>query len=170
MSTGGRSPRRSSSRAGYSFVAALEPGATSWTSILDVVRLGPEDDATAVTAAQLRGSVQRLIAAGQWTPGDPDITIVMDAGYNVTRLAWVLRDLPAELVGRIRGDRVMRLPKPSLKEYTLAYPQGGRPPKHGPEFRFSKPETWPEAAITTATDTTHYGKAKPRPGTGSTHD
>jgi hypothetical protein len=26
--------------------------------------------------------------------------IVSDAGYDVTRLAWVLRDLPAELVGR----------------------------------------------------------------------
>ncbi len=96
----------------YSFVAVLEPGATSWTGILDVVRLGPEDDATAVTAAQLRAAVERPIAAGQWAPGDRDITIVMDAGYDVTRLAWVLRDLPAELVGRIRGDRVMRLPKP----------------------------------------------------------
>ncbi|GAA2572622.1 hypothetical protein GCM10010398_73460 [Streptomyces fimbriatus] len=25
----------------YSFVAVLEPGATSWTAILDAVRLGP---------------------------------------------------------------------------------------------------------------------------------
>lgn len=40
----------------YSFVAVLEPGATSWTAILDAVRLGPADDATAVTAAQLRAS------------------------------------------------------------------------------------------------------------------
>ncbi|GAX56447.1 hypothetical protein SO3561_08015 [Streptomyces olivochromogenes] len=56
----------------YSFVAVLEPGATSWTGILDVVRLGPKDDATAVTAAQLRTVVERLVAAGQWTPGDPD--------------------------------------------------------------------------------------------------
>lgn len=40
------------------------------------------------------------------------------------------------------------------------YPQGGRPPKHGDEFRFAKPETWPEAAITTVTDTAHYGKAE----------
>ena len=30
----------------YSFVAALEPGRTSWTAVLDVVRLGPTDDAT----------------------------------------------------------------------------------------------------------------------------
>lgn len=44
----------------------------------------------------------------------------MDAGYDVTRLAWVLRDLPVELVGRVRSDRVMRLPKPSAKEYALA--------------------------------------------------
>lgn len=43
----------------YSFVAVLEPGATSWTSVLDVVRLGPEDDATAVTAAQLRTVAER---------------------------------------------------------------------------------------------------------------
>jgi hypothetical protein len=32
----------------YSFVAALEPGRTSWTAILDAQRLGPEDEDTAV--------------------------------------------------------------------------------------------------------------------------
>ncbi|EDY56157.2 NF041680 family putative transposase [Streptomyces sviceus] len=144
----------------YSFVAVLEPGATSWTGILDVVRLGPEDDATAVTAVQLRAVVERLIAAGQWTPGDPDITIVMDAGYDVTRLAWVLRALPVELVGRIRSDRVMRCPAPSREEFHRAHPRAGHPPKHGPEFRFAKPETWPEAAITTATGTVNYGKTE----------
>nr|WP_241838509.1 transposase [Streptomyces sp. TSRI0281] len=37
--------------------------------------------------------------------------IVSDAGYDVTRLAWVLRDLPVEPVGRVRSHRVMRLPK-----------------------------------------------------------
>ncbi|MEV4889206.1 transposase [Nonomuraea sp. NPDC055795] len=70
----------------YSFVAALEPGRSSWTALLDVVRLGPADDATAVTAAQLRAVVERLIAAGQWSSGDPDILIVTDAGYDITRL------------------------------------------------------------------------------------
>ena len=50
----------------YSFVAALEPGRTSWTAMLDAVRLGPADDATAVTAQQLRAVLGRLIAAGQW--------------------------------------------------------------------------------------------------------
>ena len=36
----------------YSVVAALEPGRTSWTAVLDAVRLGPGDDDIAVTAAQ----------------------------------------------------------------------------------------------------------------------
>ncbi|MGW2842033.1 transposase, partial [Streptomyces sp. NPDC001493] len=81
--------------------------------------------------------------------------IVSDAGYDVTRLAWVLRDLPVELVGRLRSDRVMRPPKPPR-----THGVSGRPPKHGPEFRFTKPETWPEPVITTVTDTTNYGKAR----------
>ena len=50
----------------YSFVAALEPGRTSWTLPLDAVRLGPADDATEVTAAQVREVVARIIAAGHW--------------------------------------------------------------------------------------------------------
>ena len=45
-----------------------------WTAVLDAVRLGPDDDATEVTAAQLRDVVTRLIAAGHWRqrgPGHP---------------------------------------------------------------------------------------------------
>lgn len=56
----------------YSFVAALETGRTSWTALLDAVRLGPVDDATAVTAEQLRAVINRLITAGHWRPGAPD--------------------------------------------------------------------------------------------------
>jgi hypothetical protein len=129
-------------------------GAGDGRHVLDAVRLGPADDATAVTASQLRDVVDRLITTGQWQPCEPDILIVTDAGYDVTRLAWVLRGLPAELVGRVRGDRVMRLPKPPRLPGT-----NGRPPKHGPEFRFAEPETWPEPAVTTRTATANYGKA-----------
>src|SRR5262249_5484077 len=38
----------------YSSAAALDPGRTSWPLPRDAARLGPADDATAVTAAQLR--------------------------------------------------------------------------------------------------------------------
>jgi hypothetical protein len=96
----------------YSLVAALEPGRTSWTLPLDAVRLGPADDATAVTAAQVRGVVARLIAAGHWRAGDPDILVVFDSGYDLTRLAWLLADLPVEVTGRLRSDRVMHFPAP----------------------------------------------------------
>nr|WP_279591916.1 hypothetical protein [Streptomyces sp. 846.5] len=34
----------------YSFVAALTQDRTSWAQVLDAVRLGPADDAAAVTA------------------------------------------------------------------------------------------------------------------------
>ncbi|MGF7234091.1 MAG: NF041680 family putative transposase [Frankia sp.] len=137
----------------YSFVAALEPGRSSWTAPLDAVRLGPADDATTVTARQLRELVVRLIAAGQWKPGDPDILIVCDAGYDVTRLAWLLADLPVEWCGRLRSDRVFRLPVPPRPAKA-----DGRPPRHGPEFRLTDPASWPEPAVTTSTDTARYGQ------------
>jgi hypothetical protein len=94
----------------YSFVAALGPGRSSWALLLDAVRLGPDDDDCAVTAAQLREVVTGLAAAGHWKDGDPDIIIVMDAGYNGTRLAWLLADLPVILVARVRSDRVFYCP------------------------------------------------------------
>jgi hypothetical protein len=139
----------------YSLVAALESGRTSWTAVLDAVRLGPADDTTAVTADQLRQVVARLTAAGHWRPGDPNILIVTDAGYDVTRLAYVLSDLPVQLLGRIRADRVLRLPKPPRAPGAT-----GRPPKHGPEFALNTPATWPAPQHTTTTSTSRYGIAR----------
>jgi len=138
----------------YSFVAALESGRTSWTAVVDAVRLGQADDATMVTANQLRAVIDRLVTAGQWKPGDPQILIVADSGYDITRLAHVLADLPVELVGRLRSDRVLRLPKPPRLPGT-----NGRPPKHGPEIALDKPGTWPTPQHTTRTGTTRYGTA-----------
>jgi hypothetical protein len=36
----------------YSVVAALKPGRTPWTAVLDAVRLGPDDEQIAVTAGR----------------------------------------------------------------------------------------------------------------------
>src|SRR6266566_4870669 len=119
----------------YSVVAALEPGRTSWTAVLDAVRLGPGDDETAVTAAQVRDVVARLIEAGHWRQGDPAILVVFDAGYDVTRLSFLLADLPVDLLGRLRSDRVMWLPAPPRRPGT-----NGRPRKHGRELALSHPE------------------------------
>jgi hypothetical protein len=138
----------------YSVVAALEPGRTSWTLPLDAVRLGPADDATEVTAAQVREVVERIIAAGHWREGDPDIVVVFDAGYDLTRLAWLLRDLPAEVLGRLRSDRVMYFPAPPRRPGT-----NGRPLRHGAAFKLAGPGTWPAPAAATSTATTRYGTA-----------
>jgi DDE superfamily endonuclease len=138
----------------YSVIAALEPGRTSWTSVLDAVRLGPDDDETAVTAAQVRNLITRLIEAGHWHDGDPPILVIFDAGYDVTRLAWLLADLPAELLGRLRSDRVMQLPAPPRPPGTV-----GRPRKHGSELALADPATWPAPQVTTSTVTTRYGTA-----------
>src|SRR5512142_2631034 len=90
----------------YSVIAALEPGRTSWTAVLDAVRLGPEDDETEVTAAQVREVVTRLIGAGHWREGDLPVLVVFDAGYDPMRLAHQLTGLPVEVLGRLRSDRV----------------------------------------------------------------
>ena len=138
----------------YSVIAALEPGRTSWTAVLDAVRLGPDDDETAVTAAQVRDVVTRLIAAGQHREGGPDILVVFDAGYDVTRLAFVLADLPVELLGRLRSDRVLYFPAPQRGPGA-----NGRPSRHGPELKLAGPATWPDPPVTTVNETTRYGTA-----------
>lgn len=50
----------------YSFVAALETGRTSWTALLDAIRLEPGVDLAAVIASRVRDVVERLVEAGQW--------------------------------------------------------------------------------------------------------
>jgi hypothetical protein len=137
----------------YSVVAALERGRTSWTAVLDAVRLGPADDQTEVTAGQVRDVVERLIAAGHWRAGDPGILVVFDAGYDTARLAWLLADLPVELLGRLRSDRVLYFPAPPRQ------PGRGRPARHGAELKLSDEKTWPAPAVTTVTETTRYGTA-----------
>src|ERR1035438_1919595 len=138
----------------YSVVAALEPGRTSWTAVLDAVRLGPGDDAAEVTAAQVREVITRLIAAGHWREGDLPILVIFDAGYDPMRLAHQLAGLPVEILGRLRSDRVLHFPVPARRPGT-----NGRPPRHGRELALAAPATWPDPAVTTTTQTTRYGTA-----------
>lgn len=138
----------------YSFVAALETGPTSWTALLDALRLTPSDDATEVTATQLRETVSALIEAGQWGVGDPEILVVADAGYDIARLAYLLSDLPVLMVARVRSDRVYRHsapPDPSGKP--------GRPTRHGSRFRLADPATWTTPETHTSASTRRYGRA-----------
>jgi hypothetical protein len=83
----------------------LGGGAGAGTDVVDAAAgrgpaLGPADDATAVTAAQLRSVIARLMAAGRWKPGDPDIIIVLDSSAAVRR-----RKIPTYCVWKERLDR-----------------------------------------------------------------
>jgi hypothetical protein len=99
----------------------------------------------------------RLRGRARGNSGDPDILVVFDAGYDVTRLAWLLADLPAELLGRLRSDRVLYFPAPPRPPGAL-----GRPSRHGPELKLAEPGTWPGPPVTTVTQTTRYGTAAAR--------
>ena len=138
----------------YSVIAALEPGRTSWTAVLDAVRLGPDDDEAEVTAAQVRDVIVRLAAAGHWREGDPPILVIFDAGYDPMRLAYRLADLPVEVLGRLRSDRVLHFPVPPRQPGTQ-----GRPRRHGGEFALADAATWPAPPVVTTTVTTRYGAA-----------
>jgi DDE superfamily endonuclease len=136
----------------YSFVCALGPGASSWALLLDAARIGPYDDETELAAAQLREVVERLAAAGHWKDGDPDIIIALDAGYNATRLAWLLAGLPVMLVVRVRSDRVFYRPAPLRREG-----RSGRPPRHGTPVACADPATWDGAQVRLDAGSARYG-------------
>lgn len=132
-------------------------GAPAWVrSASGCSGTGPCSDAAATTAAQLRCVVDRLVQAGHWRHGEADIQVVMDSGYDVTRLAFVLADLPVQLVGRLRSDRVMFGPAPPCRPC----PSSGRPRKHGEVFSLAEPGTWhtPDQAAACRTD--RYGTAR----------
>jgi hypothetical protein len=141
----------------YSFVAALEPGRTSWTAMLDVTRVGPCDDHTDLAATQLRTVVDTLITAGHWREGDPEIWIIGDSGYDGPRLTFLLADLPVQVLVRLRSDRVLAFPAPPRQPGTR-----GRSTRHGARFAFADPQSWPTPTHTTTTDTTRYGAAHAR--------
>ena len=136
----------------YSFVAALGPGASSWTLPLDAVRIGPDDDETELAAAQLREVTARLIAAGHWTGGDPPILVALDAGYHASRLAWLLAGLPVTLVVRVRADRVFYRHVPPRAPGTP-----GRQGRHGAPVSCADPATWHGAEVTAAAESARCG-------------
>lgn len=101
--------------------------------------------------------VGRLIAAGQWQPGDPDIWIVADAGYDGPRLAFLLADLPVSVLVRMRSRPGSARRAPRWQPLVL-----GRPPRHGGEFALSDPASRGAPDTATATDTRLYGAAMAR--------
>jgi len=79
------------------------------------------------------------------------------AGYDVCRLTYLLADLPVQLLGRLRSDRVLCSPAPTREDGIV-----GRPLRHGAAFALADPDAQPTAEMTTTTETTRYGTATAR--------
>ena len=141
----------------YSVAAALGTGRSSWTAPLDIRRLGPGDDPTDATAVQIRDLHARLRVAGQLPAGDPPLLVVLDSGYDLMRLTWLLRDLPVCLLGRLRSDRVMFSPGGPRRGT-----RPGRQPRHGHRFAFADPATHPEPHNETSGTHPRYGSTRAR--------
>jgi DDE superfamily endonuclease len=93
-------------------------------------------------------------APGAGAGGDPAILVIVDAGCDVPRLSFLLAGLPAEVLGRLRCDRVMQLPAPPCQPHAA-----GRPRKHGGELALAGPASWPGPQVATSTVTSRYGTA-----------
>jgi hypothetical protein len=88
--------------AGWSFqwICQLGWDPDSWTAPVDVTRLAPTDNTTHATIDQLRRLVELL-------PDDDEVPMfVFDAGYDPIALTHELRDTRAQILTRIREDRV----------------------------------------------------------------
>lgn len=91
----------------YSFAAGLEGAASSWTALLDAVRIGPDDDATLVTVRQVTRVVEELADTGLLADR-PAPVIVFDSGYDLSRISYLAgqEGLAVQVLGRVRSDRV----------------------------------------------------------------
>ncbi len=145
----------------YSVVAALEPGRTSWTAVLDAIRLGPDDDGAEVTAGQVRDVITRVIEAGHWREGDPPVLVIFDAGYDPMRLACQLADLPVEILGRLRSDRVLHFPCRPASPAPMAGLPGTAGSSPSPIRPPGRTRPWPPPRKPPAT-----APRPPMPGTG----
>ena len=81
--------------------------------------------------------------SGRWHSGDRHTWIVLDSGYDRARLAFLLADLPVQLIARLRSDRARLWPFP---ERCPGSPN--RRPRHGPPLTLAQPATWAAPAST----------------------
>lgn len=133
----------------YQWITQLDWAKDSWTAPMDAARIPPAADAVAVTVTQVRDLIDRL--HHPWhTEQIP--TFVFDAGYDPIALTHDLADDAANLVVRIRDDRVFYTQPPDPA------PGGaGRPRRHGDRRGCREPESWPTPDVELHTNDDRYG-------------
>lgn len=133
----------------YQHLCQLDWACDSWTAPMDVRRIRPHEDAVTLTLAQVSELVARL---GQ-TKSPP--LFVFDAGYDAIALTHELAGVRANLVVRIRDDRVF---------YTDPNPPEpgaiGRPRRHGERRSCAHPATWPAPEQELTAEDPRYGTVR----------
>ena len=129
----------------YQWVSQLNFCPDSWTAPLDAMRLAPRADATDATVAQ----VKRLLVL---LPGAVPM-FVFDAGYDAPGISWGLKDERAQVLFRLRSDRVFFTdpPRPTGRG-------AGRPRRHGRRFKLSEPKSAPRPDAELRLSDARYGE------------
>jgi hypothetical protein len=91
----------------YQWISQLSLDRDSWTAPLDAARIPPEADTTTATIDQVRRLVG-LLVSGRAVP-----MFVFDAGYDPIAIGHGLADTRAQVLVRIRDDRVFYADPPA---------------------------------------------------------
>lgn len=140
----------------YQWLAQLSFTRDSWTTPLDVRRVHPSENATAIAVEQIVGFVSHRPADGA-TP-----LFVFDAGYDSAQVTRGLETLPVAVLVRLRADRCFYADPPPA----TPSPKGGRPRKHGAKFACKNPATWPAPTAEHCTEDKQYGTVRVRSWAG----
>jgi hypothetical protein len=135
-----------------SILVGLSWGACSWVDPLDARRIAPGGDHTDVLIAQVKALVADLRATGRCGPGAACPLVMFDSGYPVTLIAHAFEDHGAQVLGRVRADRVFYFP-PAPGE-----PGRGRPAVHGARFECANPAGRPEPDVRISAHAERYGQ------------
>jgi hypothetical protein len=138
--------------AGWSFqwVSQINFCPDSWTAPLDAMRIPPSADATDATIEQ----VQRVL--GRLSTDGPVPVFVFDAGYDPVAISWGLRHDRAQVLVRLRSDRVFFADPPKRAG------TAGRPRRHGRRFKLSGPKTTPKPSAELRLAGSRYGAVRVR--------
>ena len=130
----------------YQWITQLDWAPDSWTAPMDALRIPPTADPVTATI----GQVKRLVAL----LGDNGTIpmFVFDAGYDPIALSVGLGDTRAQVIVRIRSDRVFYANPDPAAPGTV-----GRPRRHGHRFECANPATWTTPDSTHTTLDRRYG-------------
>lgn len=139
----------------YQWITQLDWAFDSWTAPVDAARIPPTADTTTVTIEQVARLVQRL-------PDDGPVPMfVFDAGYDPIAIGAALTATAAQVLVRIRSDRVFYTDPTPPVAGTL-----GRPRRHGTRFALSDPTSAPQPTAELSVQDKRHGRVHVSSWTG----